>query len=88
MDFVYIGDKDQIKLYGYIFEKGEPVEVSERHLLPLGKKEKNVSVIEKLKGNSQFECVGAKGKKPKKQSPKKTAEKVEEKPEKDTSDEG
>lgn len=60
MKFRFIGTEDgpqDIMLYGIQFSKGEVVEVDGTLRMPLGKKAKLVKVVDKLKGNTQFETV-------------------------------
>lgn len=68
--FMYVGDKEEVKLYGHTFPKGEAVEVDPKEMQPLGKKNSLVSIVDKLSGNAQFEIIEAK---PAKKSPAKKA---------------
>lgn len=72
-NFKYIGDKESVSLYGFDFPKGEAVSVDDKMTAPLGKKGKLVSIVEKLKGNGQFEEVKAVKKSPAKKTKKSKA---------------
>lgn len=75
--FTYIGDKESVKIYDMRFPQGKEVEVDDRLMQPLGKKGSLVAIVDKLRGNSQFEESEAKpAKSPAKKSTAKKAKPV------------
>jgi len=58
MRFTYIGDKDSVSLYGFTFPKGEAVNVPDDAEMDYCKRKGaivKVKIVDKLKGNTQFE---------------------------------